>query len=88
MAQSSSEKAMFAKNKKTLQLKKLDLEGQLEKHIGQPNFDLRKDIAQMELQLLKQQQVVAEETDPARKKELQSFVPVLQDTIKELKSDL
>ena len=78
-------KAMFAK---TIKLKKLDLEGQLEKHIGEPNFDLRKDIAQMELQLVKQKQVVEEETDPARKKELQSFVPVLQDTIKELKGDL
>ncbi len=86
MAQSdASRKAMFAK---IIKLKKLDLEGQLEKHIGEPNFDLRKDIAQMELQLVKQKQVVEEETDSARKKELQSFVPVLQDTIKELKGDL
>jgi len=74
--------------RKQVRLKKIQLEFDLEKQTEKPDFALRKDIAQMSLDLLNQKLAVREEQDPEKKKELQSFVPVLQDTIKELEESL
>lgn len=74
--------------RKQVKLKKVQLESDLEKQIGKPDFALRKDVAQMRLDLLNQKLAVKEEQDPKKKKELQSFVPVLEDTIKDLEGSL
>lgn len=88
----SIEKPTGIKLSPKIQKLKIKLEDKITKDFQKdpddPNLVLKRDIAQMKLDVEAQKEFVAKEDDPERKKELQSFVPVLEGAIKELEKDI